>query len=299
MPELPEVETMKRGIASVIGRQIVSVDRPPCRLKPIEVAPSLATFRRRALGRTIVGLDRVGKRVVVILDSHDRIILEPRMTGLVLVAEPPNLEHLRLVIGLAGSNGAKEKKTRLAAQELLYWDRRGLGSVRLLTPAEFDERYGLERVGPDALKISSETLRERLAASRREIKVGLLDQRAVAGIGNLYASEILHLARINPERRCDRLRVEEWSTLHAAVVEILETAIRFEGSTLSDGTYRNALNEAGGYQNHHRVYDRAKAGCFTCSTPIVRLVQAQRSTFFCPTCQPKRAQKRTPAAKRV
>jgi formamidopyrimidine-DNA glycosylase len=125
-----------------------------------------------------------------------------------------------------------------------------------------------------------------LAGSRREIKVALLDQRALAGVGNLYASEILHLAGVHPQRQCDMLQRAQWQRIHAALVEVLELAIRYEGSTLGDGTYRNALNEAGGYQNHHRVYDRAGEPCPTCHREAIeRIVQAQRSTFFCPRCQ--------------
>ena len=107
-------------------------------------------------------------------------------------------------------------------------------------------------------------MRERLYRSRRAIKVALLDQRAIAGIGNLYASEILHVANIHPATRCHRLRRDDWNRLHAATHEILELAIRHEGSTLADGTYRNALNQSGDYQNHHRVYDRAGQTCLTC-----------------------------------
>lgn len=284
MPELPEVETMRRGLTPVLGSRVADVIRPRCKLRPIEIAPRLAGFRRRVVGRSITRLGRIGKRVVIELGPNgkcetDSIVIEPRMTGLVLLAEPPDREHLRF--GLRFEAGP--------ARELWFWDRRGLGSVRLLSPAEFAARYGLDRVGPDALAISAEELAARLAASRREIKVALLDQRAVAGIGNLYASEILHLAGVHPRRRCDRLRPAEWRAIHAATLEVLETAICYDGSTLGDGTYRNALNEAGNYQNHHRVYDRARQRCLRCaSSTIERFVQAQRATFFCPGCQPLR-----------
>jgi formamidopyrimidine-DNA glycosylase len=98
----------------------------------------------------------------------------------------------------------------------------------------------------------------------------------------------LHLAKIHPATPCDRLRPAQWRAMHAATEKVLEQAIRFEGSTLADGTYRNALNESGGYQNHHRVYDRKNETCRTCRrAKIVRIVQAQRSTFFCPHCQKK------------
>jgi formamidopyrimidine-DNA glycosylase len=170
----------------------------------------------------------------------------------------------------------------------LYWDRRGLGLVRLVDEGQFAELYGNGSLGPDALAVSADELKSRLAPSSRAIKVALLDQRAVAGIGNLYASEILHLARIHPAQRCDRVKTAEWQRIHTAMREVLDTAIRFEGSTLSDGTYRNALNQNGGYQNHHRVYDRAGEQCLTCRNATVqRIVQAQRSTFFCRHCQSK------------
>jgi len=266
---------MRRGVAHIAGRRITAVERPRCTRKPILVAPRLDAFRRRAVGRRITAVDRVGKRVVLRLDSADAIVLEPRMTGLVLVAHPPSSEHLRLRIALDGAPG-----------ELLYWDRRGLGLVRLVGEQQFTKFYGIGRLGTDALVVSAEELALRLKASHRAIKVALLDQRAVAGIGNLYASEILHLAQVHPERRCDRIKSVEWQRIHEAMREVLETAIRFEGSTLSDGTYRNALNENGGYQKHHRVYDRAGKKCLTCGgTRIKRIVQAQRSTFFCALCQ--------------
>lgn len=289
MPELPEVETMRRGIAAVVGSKIADVERPKCRKRPILITPRADVFRRRACGRVITAIDRVGKRVVVRLDSGDAIVIEPRMTGLVLLAEPPTMEHLRLRVTHEGGK----------VPELLFWDRRGLGLVRLVDAAEFEALYGLHKLGPDALVVTVEMLEERLAASKRAIKVALLDQRAVAGIGNLYASEILHLAGIDPRRRCDQIRGEQWDKLHAAVLEVLELAIRYEGSTLSDGTYRNALNKEGGYQNQHRVYDREGDTCPTCQQhTIVRIVQAQRSTFYCAGCQGKPRVKVQVASKR-
>lgn len=283
MPELPEVETMRRGILHVVGRKIAEVGREPCKLRPIEVRPTMAAFRKRAVGRTITAVNRLGKRVVLRLEGGDSIIFEPRMTGLVLVADPPDIEHLRFRVDLAGKG----------MRSFWFWDRRGLGSVRLLSEEQFATELGGDKLGPDALALTPESLRERLAASRREIKVALLDQRAVAGIGNLYASEILHLAGIHPAHRCDRLPRAAWERIHAATLQVLELAILHEGSTLSDGTYRNALNQSGGYQNHHRVYDRAGYLCPTCSaSEVIRVVQAQRATFYCPTCQTKGRSKR-------
>ncbi|MEM7314801.1 MAG: zinc finger domain-containing protein, partial [Planctomycetota bacterium] len=149
-----------------------------------------------------------------------------------------------------------------------------------------------DRLGPDALRISIDELRDRLKSSRREIKVALLDQRAVAGIGNLYASEILHLAGVHPQKRCDQLKGDAWKDIHKSMYRVLETAIKYEGSTLGDGTYRNALNQDGSYQNEHRVYMRESESCMSCDGGLIKkIVQAQRSTFFCPTCQKKSGRK--------
>ncbi|MCH7727205.1 MAG: bifunctional DNA-formamidopyrimidine glycosylase/DNA-(apurinic or apyrimidinic site) lyase [Planctomycetes bacterium] len=279
MPELPEVETMRRGILPALGSRIVDIQKPRCRVKPIEVMPPPAEFRRRTKGQSICAIERVGKRVVLRLDSDDTIVFEPRMTGLVLVADPPTLAHLRFRLDLAGG----------PISQILFWDRRGLGNVRLLSPRQFDQQLGPDRLGPDPLKIDADELRDRFKTSRREVKTALLDQRAIAGIGNLYASEILHRAGIHPQKHCNRLNGEAWNRIHAATLEVLNEAIRYEGSTLSDGTYRNAQNDPGGYQHHHRVYDRAGQLCSTChDQTIVRIVQSQRSTFYCPACQPKR-----------
>lgn len=276
MPELPEVETMRRGVLPIIGARVRAVDQPPSRLHPITIRPTLPALRRRIVGRQINDIVRIGKRVVLLFDSGDSLVIEPRMTGLVLLADPPDQEHLRLQIALSGSQ----------AERLWFWDRRGLGVVQLLAADERDRLLGPERLGPDALQLTVDVLRARLAHSRRPIKVALLDQRAVAGIGNLYASEILHLARLDPRIACQRLNHAQWRRLLAAIDEVLRQAILYEGSTLSDGTYRNALNKSGRYQSHHRVYARAGEPCLSCTRAAVqRIVQAQRSTFFCPHCQ--------------
>jgi formamidopyrimidine-DNA glycosylase len=185
---------------------------------------------------------------------------------------------------LANRTSSRQRR----GEQLLFWDRRGLGSVRLYSAEEFATKFGEHgtTLGPDAMSVSPSELKAQLCRSRRPIKVALLDQRAIAGVGNLYASEMLHAAAIHPATRCDRLRANHWKLLHSAMIAVLSEAIRYEGSTLSDGTYRNALNESGGYQNHHRVYDRAGQNCPTCRQAMIRrIVQAQRSTFFCPACQ--------------
>ncbi|MEZ6090392.1 MAG: DNA-formamidopyrimidine glycosylase family protein [Pirellulaceae bacterium] len=192
MPELPEVETMRRGILPIVGATIIHVERPACDCRPIAMHPRIDHFARRVKNLRISEVQRLGKRIVLMLSDRQAIVIEPRMTGLVLLAAPPTQTHLRLRITLTGGSHP----------ELLFWDRRGLGTVRLLRPQELQSLQS-DRLGPDALQISQVQLQERLGASRRAIKVALLDQRAVAGIGNLYAAEILHLAGVDPRCRCD------------------------------------------------------------------------------------------------
>lgn len=281
MPELPEVETMVRGIRTAVeGQTISAFEACPCVCRPLTVRPSIKTIARQVTGQKIIEVTRRAKRVVLRLDSGSAFVIEPRMTGLMLLADPPDPEHLRLVWKLGN---------RLQARSLWFWDRRGLGTVSLLNPHEVDQLFGYEYLGPDALVTTSDHWSVICSATSRPIKVLLLDQSKIAGIGNLYASEILHLCRIHPETPANSLRTEQLDLLSRFTLEVLQTAIQYEGSTLGDGTYRNALNQSGGYQNAHRVYAREGEKCPSCDRgTILRIVQSQRSTFYCPMCQKKK-----------
>ena len=277
MPELPEVETMVRGIRRDCQDRIIErleFVRSSCR--PIQVFPSRLRVRKAAAGRKIKRIWRLAKRIVLELDSGNSLLIEPRMTGLLLVSEPPTTGHRRVVWHF--------QPEPLKADQLEFWDRRGLGTLSVLTPGQLELLRA--RLGPDALELDLIGWRPLLKATAREIKVALLDQQLVAGIGNLYASEILHRAGISPVRSSMKLTGLQVGRLAEATQQILTEAIRCEGSTLNDGTYRNALNKDGGYQNHHRVYQRAGELCQSCGRAvIIRIVQAQRSTFYCPKCQ--------------
>ncbi len=269
---------MVRGIRPYVeGRKITDVLACPCDCKPIACSPPFPQALRRMRGVTVTHVRRIAKRIVLELSSGEAAVIEPRMTGLMLLADPPDHAHLRIEWRFAG----KRKFNRL-----WFWDRRGLGTLRLYDIANLEESLGSKGLGPDALTMTEREWKDRLAGTRRQIKVALLDQRLAAGIGNLYASEILHVARIHPEERADRLSTENVRRLHQAVGRVLRSAIKHEGSTLSDATYRNALSQNGSYQNKHRVYQRAGERCRICRRgTITRMVQAQRSTFFCPECQ--------------
>jgi formamidopyrimidine-DNA glycosylase len=268
---------MVRGIRPVLeGRTLIEFARLPCRRRPIVLEPGLAVIRRRTSGQKIAAVRRRAKRVVIELESGEGFVVEPRMTGLMLVTDPPTTEHLRFAWHVAGAG---------MQSTALFWDRRGLGTIRLLNREALKALMAPGKLGPDALDMTPALWGEALATTRRPIKVALLDQSLVAGIGNLYASEILHLSRIHPATPADRISPARIERLADAVQSVLNTAIEQEGSTLSDGTYRNALNQDGGYQNSHQVYDKAGRQCPRCRREIVRIVQAQRSTFYCTGCQ--------------
>lgn len=274
MPELPEVETMVRGIRpALVGRKILSVQLLKTPYRPITLVPAIRSLASRASNQLITAVTRRAKRALISLESGDTFVIEPRMTGLLLLADPPDLEHLRFHWQLDSSN-------------LWFWDRRGLGTIRLLSPDKLAVALGPRTLGPEPLDLTPNQWTEICRKTARPIKVALLDQKLVAGIGNLYASEILHLARISPLQPASSLRPPQIARLASATAEVLHTAIKYEGSTLADGTYRNSLNLPGSYQNAHRVYDRAGEICLTCTLgKITRVVQAQRSTFYCPRCQ--------------
>lgn len=278
MPELPEVETMVRGIRGhVVNRPIRAVIACPTRCKPISIRPSLACLKKSLVGQQFVDVRRLGKRVVLRLSDGSQLVIEPRMTGLMLLSDPPDVEHLRLQWVLEGDGDFGS---------LWFWDRRGLGTVSLYPADEFDVLLSALALGPDAMEMSLPIWKEKCEKTAREIKIALLDQKLVSGIGNLYASEILHLAGIHPRSPANSLSKHSLKKLATAAQAVLSTAIEYEGSTLGDGTYRNALNQSGRYQNEHRAYMREGEVCLTCEKgTIERIVQAQRSTFFCPRCQ--------------
>ena len=287
---------MVRGVRPhVVGRTLLGVRQPrggknaageP--LKPIALTPGLSTLAARVRGRVIEAVERRAKRVVLRLEGGRAFAVEPRMTGLMLLGPPPTADHVRLEwrLGPAPDDGNADGNNGPSAYGTLrFWDRRGLGTVRLYEPGELEVHLGPDKLGPDPLTMTAADWKAALAKTARPIKVALLDQKIAAGIGNLYASEALFAARVAPDRPASGLKPAEVARVAAAARDVLSEAIRYEGSTLSDGTYLNALGAPGRYRNEHRVYQRAGEPCPRCGTAIVKTVQAQRSTFWCGVCQ--------------
>jgi formamidopyrimidine-DNA glycosylase len=269
MPELPEVETVRRRLAPLLeGRTLTGVRIDDARVTrpadPDEVA-------RELVGERVVLADRRGKYLVLRFESGRALLIHLRMTG-GLLSNPNGETHLRALLSL-------DDGTQLA-----YRDVRRFGTWLLLEPDEVDA-YLEGKVGPEPLAAGyrAKDLAEKLVSRRAPVKAALLDQRTVAGIGNIYADEALWRARLHPLRPAESLRADEVKTLHRAVREALRRGLARQGSTLRD--YRLPDGETGRMQDEFRVYGRGGEPCERCGTPIDKIRVAGRGTWYCPSCQ--------------
>jgi formamidopyrimidine-DNA glycosylase len=271
MPELPEAETIARQLDDLIrGRRLTRVVHVREDMV-LGVLGGLAGLERILGGMTVVEVGRRGKRVILRLAPTGQLIVRLGMTGRLQVQRASDViekhTHLRIVI----DNGESELRFR---------DPRRFGGIQYVEDGSgADETLGIE-----PLEMTRDDFR-RLMQRRRQIKALLMDQSAIAGLGNIYCDESLFAARIHPLTRADALTVAQADRLRNTIQSTLRRAIRHKGSTLMD--YRDASGERGGFQLRHRVYQREGEPCLTCGTPIKRIVAAGRSTFFCPKCQRK------------
>ena len=275
MPELPEVETMVRGLGpALVGRTLSRIEVKDPSLVQGCTATALS---RRGRGAKVARVMRRGKWVVVEL-SNDRgfIVIQPRMTGGFWLVEPDRPEHIRLAFHLE-----KPQAT------IWYCDARRLGKIYHFATEQDAESAFARSHGPDALEISRNQLGERLARTKRGIKPTLMDQKVLAGIGNIYADEVLHRAGIHPERPATSLTTAEIDRIHQTISEVLTKAIAMEGSSFDAG-YRTVLGLEGGFLAQNSVYGREKLPCPTCGQPIVKTKIAGligRPTYYCSRCQ--------------
>jgi len=273
MPELPEVEVIRRGLAPVlVGRRFLAVQVGDKRLRQ---QSSPQELRRWVLGRRLEGLRRRGKYLRFDLEGGVTLLIHLGMTGRLLMGPPPSppLPHVHLVFQLEGG------------LELFFQDTRRFGQVLVFPPGE--DPPPLARVGaePFSRKVTPAWLAEQARGRSRPIKNFLLDARILAGIGNIYACEILFAARLHPATPVARLTLADWGRVLTETRRILKHAIKKGGTTVAN--YLNSKGEAGLFQLELLVYGRTGEPC-RCGAPINRLVQAGRSTFFCPACQPLR-----------
>ena len=273
MPELPEAETIVRDLRQrVVGATIVraSVTRPDL------LAPGLtpARFTRRLRGRRIAASERRAKKVILRLDDDSRLVISLGMTGRVVTSDAPRAGELRHI-------GARLELDD--GRAILYDDSRRFGELALDAPGEWpvrDARLGIE---PFSAAFTADSLHQLTRGSLVPIRNWLLDQRKLAGIGNIYALEALFLAGIRPTRRARTLKRRETAALRDALQAVLSESIDVRGTTISD--YRDASGEKGGYDTRLRVYDRAGEPCRVCRTAIKRVVLTNRSAYYCPNCQ--------------
>jgi formamidopyrimidine-DNA glycosylase len=282
MPELPEVETVRRGLQPHLeGARLVRVqqNRPDLRF------PLPQDFAHRLTGARVLSLDRRAKYLRAPLDTGETLVVHLGMTGRFLVEDgrPGRFVH---------PAGDDPKHTHVvlhteAGATVSFNDARRFGYMDLIPTEALDRHSWFAGLGPEPLGpgFGPQVLADGFAGRRQSVKATLLDQRVVAGLGNIYVCEALHRAAIHPETAAGEIGAAKLKKLAAAVVSVLEAAVEAGGSTLRD--YRNAEGSLGYFQHAFRVYGREDDPCLKpkCQGVVRRLVQSGRSTFFCNTCQ--------------
>ena len=276
MPELPEVETLRRDLADrIVGRRVVSCAISPDAPRLVQLV-SAKEFCRQLTGRVVAGLRRRGKYLIIDLDDGRAWVLHRRMSGNVLYrvpSDPPD-DYARAVFVLDDGH------------ELRWTDLRKFGTMWLVE----DATMVMESLGPEPLDVefTPQVLRDRAGKRGAPIKSVILDQTVLAGMGNLYTDEALHYAKIHPLRPANKLRSDDWQRLHAGIIAALRMGIDARGSSLGT-TLRDHINvdgSPGQNQESVRAYGREAQPCYTCGTAMRRLKIGGRSSVFCPKCQP-------------
>lgn len=269
MPELPEVQTVVNTLAPrIVTRRIARVEL----LRTDILTPADFDLPAHLTRRVITSVSRRGKRIVITLDNGNCFYIHLGMTGRLMI-EPPGAElikHTHLILHFEGF-------------DLRFRDPRRFGGIWWLGKVADEPDSSM---GPEPLTLDSSELYERLMRTTRAIKSALLDQRVVAGLGNIYVDESLFSAGIHPLHPANRLSKEQVDSLTRSIKQVLKTALAHRGSTLRD--YVDAEGGKGAFQKLHQVYDRAGEPCRRCGTSLTRIVLGGRSTCFCLKCQPKK-----------
>jgi len=267
LPELPEVETIKRELSSnIVGRRLINVTILDS--KPIK-RPSVEEFPRKLMGQTITGLERRGKYLIFRLSRDKALVIHLKMTGSLLLNPKQTDRYTRVIFHLDDGS------------QLVFNDRRRLGAIWLVE----NELSAIHKLGPEPLgpSFTAETLAQRLHKRQAPIKAVLLDQGFIAGIGNMYADEALFAAKINPMRQANSLSSGEITRLHQAIIDVLKSAISSKGASID--TYIRPTGQLGTAHNNFRVAHRGGQPCPVCGTHIQRIAIRNRGSYFCPKCQ--------------
>lgn len=276
MPELPEVETVRRAIRPALVGADVTAART-CHPRTARRNARAADVEDRLAGRRVLEADRTGKFLLIRLDSDLTWVIHLGMSGRIRLTPPgaPHETHTRFWAETASGPSVR------------FIDPRTFGFVAVFTAAEL-EGSTLAALGPDAWRElpPPEVLAGRMAGRTIAVKTLLLDQRFLAGLGNIYADEVLHRAGIHPARPAGGLTGEEVGMLHSQVGPVLAEGISRGGTSLDDLAYLLPDGRAGGFLEYLRAYGREGRPCRSCGDPIRRMVLGARSAFFCPLCQP-------------
>jgi formamidopyrimidine-DNA glycosylase len=276
MPELPEVETIRRQLErEVVGKKIKTVVVTGTR--SVRRQPK-KQFIARLEGAKITGVRRKGKFLGLNLDTEDQLWIHLRMSGQLrrAAAKEPLAKHTHMVM------------TFTQGGQLRFVDPRTFGELFVTNPATIDEDApDLLQLGIDPVEepVSWQQFARVLTTKDTKLKTLLVDQTVIAGIGNIYSDEILHEAGLRYDRSTTSLSVMEVRRLYRAVVEVLHEAVKHGGSTLRDAQYVDLFGKPGHYAQFHQVYDREKQPCRRCRATVEKVRFAQRSTFYCPACQ--------------
>ncbi|PTX57589.1 DNA-(apurinic or apyrimidinic site) lyase [Litoreibacter ponti] len=282
MPELPEVETVRRGLQPVMeGKTIARADvmRPDLRW------PLPDRMAERLTGRRITAMRRRSKYILLDLDSAESLIIHLGMSGRMQIDSEPSADfHHNPTIALKHDHVIfhMENGTRIA-----FNDARRFGAMDLAPTDQLENHWLIEKLGPEPFgnTFNEDYLVEKLRHKNSPIKSALLDQRLVAGLGNIYVCEVLFRTGISPKRKASAISKARVASLVPAIRDVLSEAIESGGSSLRD--HRQTNGELGYFQHNFSVYDREGETCRTegCGTKIARIVQSGRSSFYCPTCQ--------------
>ena len=289
MPELPEVETVRLGLAPVLeGRVLTDVETRRGNLR----IPFPPDFVGRTRGRTVKALRRRAKYLLADLDSGETLVIHLGMSGRMSVYAEGKQRKLGNYVYNAAPDGAGQGKhdhvvfETDAPARIVFNDHRRFGLMTLVDTAQLEDDKLFKGMGIEPLspKFNVAYLAKRLEGKKTPIKSALLDQRVVAGLGNIYVCEALFRAHISPKRLAGSIKKERIAPLIAAIKKVLKDAIAAGGSTLRD--HAQATGDPGGFQHHFLVYDREGKPCkLDCPGTVKRIVQSGRSTFYCPRCQ--------------
>lgn len=273
MPELPEVETVRRGLAgTLIGRSIQAVN---IQLPRLIKWPAVPEFIALLTGKRIDALDRRGKYLLLKLEGGVVLVIHLRMTGRLYYRRQEEAQDLYSRVVFCLDNGDR----------LVFADTRTLGTLSALQADELATVHGLSSMGPEPLspELTNEYLHNALKRRKAKIKSLLLNQEIIGGLGNIYVDESLFLAGIHPERNGDSLSPEEITRLLFAINTVIQEALSHQGTTFRD--FQDSNGREGGHQHHLKVYGRKGRKCTVCDNLILRIEVGGRGTHFCPFCQ--------------